>query len=67
MARSHAETLAWTCLHGAVAEACAARRDSSEHHRALLADLRDEPPSTWRELADMFRAMAAAARQARVA
>lgn len=67
MARSHADTLAWTALHGAVGEACAARRDSREHHRALLADLRDEPPSTWPAWAEMFRAMAAAARQARVA
>lgn len=67
MARSQAETLAWATLHGAVGEACAARRDSREHHRALLADLRDEPATSWPAWAEMFRAMAAAARLGRAA
>ena len=65
MARSQAETFAWATLHGAVGEACAARRDSREHHRALLEDLRKEPRADWPAFTAMFKASAEAARAAR--
>lgn len=67
MARRHADTLAWTTLHGAVGAACAARRDSREHHRALLDDLRQEPPASWPEWTRLFEALAAEHKQARAA
>jgi len=65
VARSQANTLAWTELHGAVAESCAAWQDSREHHRALLEDLRREPRADWPWFAAMFKASAARAVAAR--
>jgi len=63
-------TLAWAKLHAAVAGACHACGYSAAEHRALLADLRNEPPADWPEWERLFNdraAMAAGSREKKAA
>lgn len=56
---------AWTALHAAIARCCKAWGDGSDHHRACINEIRDDPDADLAEYIALFDASAAAAEKAR--